>query len=153
MKRAGRHAFTLVEVVVAVALLGVGVAACVACIATATRAAGVAGERTAVQLLAQEKLAEIHLRGAADGEDRGDFGPERPGFAWETRARTDPETGLQCVRLAIRWGDPERPRHAEVSTLVRRQAPTLLQSATSPCERCHGSTLPQSAGRPSGGQP
>jgi Tfp pilus assembly protein PilV len=111
---------TLVEVIVAVALLGVGISACVACIGSATRASARAEEYTAVQLIAREKLAEIELRGAAEGEDAGDFGPERPGYGWRTVTTTTDLPGVYLVRLTLLWGDPAQPRAAEYVTYVRR---------------------------------
>jgi hypothetical protein len=108
-----------VEVVVAVALLGVGLTACVACIGSATRASARAEEFTAVQLLAREKLAELELRGAREGEEEGDFGEGRPGYAWRTESVEADVPGLYRVRLRLLWGEPEEPRHAEYVAYVR----------------------------------
>lgn len=115
----GRRGFTLVEMMVAVALLGIGIAACVACIGTATRASALAEQYTAVQLLAREKLSEIQVSGARQGEDQGDFGPDRPGFTWRTMAEPAGVSGLRRVRLLVRWGNEENPRAAEFTTFVR----------------------------------
>ena len=116
-----RRGITMIEVVVAIALLGVGIAACTACIGTATHASARAEELTAVQLLAREKLAELDLQGAEEGANTGDFGPERPGYAWQTTATPADVRGLLQVRLRIVWGTPEQPRSVEYVTYVRRQ--------------------------------
>jgi hypothetical protein len=109
----------MVELVVAVALLGIGIAACVACIGAASHASGRSGEYTAVQLMAREKLAEIQMQGAPEGESQGDFGPERPGYAWRTVAGASDVSGLKEVRLTVLWGDPQNPRGEAFVTLVR----------------------------------
>ena len=111
----------MIEVVVALALLAVGISACMACIGTATQASGRAEELTAVQLMAREKLAELDLRGTEEGADQGDFGEERPGYAWQTTAQPADVRGLLQVRLRILWGTPEQPRSVEYVTYVRRQ--------------------------------
>jgi prepilin-type N-terminal cleavage/methylation domain-containing protein len=116
---ASRRGFTVVEMIVASALLGIGIAASVACIGSATRASGKAEEMTAVELMAREKLAELRLRGSQEGPQEGDFGPEREGFAWRTSATEADVSGLRRVRLTILWGNPDAPKHADFDTYVR----------------------------------
>jgi prepilin-type N-terminal cleavage/methylation domain-containing protein len=118
-RRRARRGFTLVEMLVAVVLLGVGISACVACMGTSTRASALAEEYTAVQLLAREKLSEIELSGTGEGEDQGDFGEERPGYAWKTVAEPGGAAGVRRVRLYVLWGDEANPRTAEFVTYVR----------------------------------
>jgi Tfp pilus assembly protein PilV len=108
-----------VEVVVAVVLLAVGISACMACIASATRASARAEELTAIQLMAREKLAEFEMQGVTEGEDQGDFGPERPGFGWRSVATPADVAGLSRVRLTLLWGDPEQPSTMEYFTYTR----------------------------------
>ena len=136
--RRPRRGLTMIEVVVAVALLGIGIAACVACIGSATRASSRAEEYTAVQLLAREKLAEIELEGAALGEAHGDFGPERPGYGWQTVTTATDIRGLVQVRLILLWGNPDQPRTEEFTTFVRAGSPSRLSQAGSQCDGCHG---------------
>jgi len=114
-----RRGFSMIEVVVSIALLGVGIAACVACIGSASSASGHAEELTAVQLLAREKLSELEIRGAREGEEKGDFGAARPGYAWQTVVAPADVPGLSRVRLRLLWGDPAQPRSAEYVTYVR----------------------------------
>jgi len=117
-----RRGLSMIEVVVAIALLGTGIAACVACIGSATQAAGRAEEFTAVQLLAREKLAELELQGGQEGETKGDFGEERPGYSWQTVITPTEVPGLERVRVRVLWGDPESPRSVEYATYVRKAA-------------------------------
>lgn len=123
MKRAlskHRRGLSMIEVVVAIALLGTGIAACVACIGSATQAAGKAEEYTAVQLLAREKLTELELQGGQDGEASGDFGEERPGYGWQTTITPADVPGLERVRLRVLWGAPASPKSVEYVTYVRK---------------------------------
>ena len=136
----------MVEMMVAVALLGIGIAACVACIGSASRASGAAEQYTAVQLLAREKLAEIELTGAGTGPSEGDFGEERPGYWWQMESGEPGLTGTQPVKLRVFWGDPEKPRHAEFVTEVRR-ASSVTMASTSPCSGCHRNGVPGAAGQ------
>lgn len=116
-----RRGFSLVETVVTVALLGVGISACVACMGSATRATARAEEYTAVQLMAREKLAEIELMPPTETEEDGDFGEERPGYYWRMRTMPTDVSGLRQVKLLIAWGDGDHPRTAEFTTFVRPQ--------------------------------
>jgi len=79
-----RAAFTLIEAVVATALLGIGVSAAVGALAQLTRAEATLNDRVALHRLAQERLDEFLATSDSDAtnldggfEDRG-----RPTWSW-----------------------------------------------------------------------
>jgi type II secretory pathway pseudopilin PulG len=139
----GRRGIALVEMVVAVTLLGIGIAAAAACISSATRASGRAEELTAVRLLAREQLADLQTEGVSEGEDQGDFGEDRPNFKWRTVA-TPGQGGGKQVRLTILWGDEDHPRQQEFVAYAR-STPQSQDSTTSvECMSCHPNGIPDS---------
>jgi prepilin-type N-terminal cleavage/methylation domain-containing protein len=145
-----RRGLSMVEMMVAVALLGIGISACVACIGSASRASGAAEAYTAVQLMAREKLAEIELAGGGEGPSEGDFGADRPGYWWRVQSEEAGLTGTQPVKLTVFWGDPERPHQAEFVTEVRRRSSGMAASP-SPCASCHRNGIPGAGGGDDGG--
>src|SRR5438105_406130 len=88
--------FTLVETVVAMAVLAIGVTAALACVATATRSTRVASEYTQAGLLAQRRFAELAAQPdqISTGEQTGDFSPDNPDFSWSQSVDT---TDVQSV--------------------------------------------------------
>src|ERR1700761_3307778 len=77
-------AFTLVEVLAAMAFLAILVPVLVSALRVSTRNSE-AGERSANALqLGENKLNELLLNDAwSTGQNRGDFGTDWPGYTWE----------------------------------------------------------------------
>ncbi|HEV7867611.1 MAG TPA: hypothetical protein VGO90_08005 [Chthoniobacteraceae bacterium] len=99
--KARRHAaFTFVEILAALAFLGLLVPVIVSALTLSNRA-GVIAERTLIATqLGENKLNEMLLGNAwSGGESRGDFGEEHPGFRWEM-TQTPWEAGAM-TELAI----------------------------------------------------
>ncbi len=116
----GTAAFTLLEIVVAVAVLGVGLAAVLHSFSVSAR--GLEGIRslTTATNLAQAKMTELEETPEIEkGESSGDFGEEFPGYSWEAEtASVDEEELFFRIKVRVNGyrGDTKR-NILEVSTI------------------------------------
>jgi general secretion pathway protein I len=78
--------FTLLEVMVAVAIIAIGLTALIGSHSQSISLAEEANFNTTAALLAQKKMAELELAGfGALSYDAGDFGEEFPGYRLEVK--------------------------------------------------------------------
>ena len=125
----GDAGFTLLEVVVAVAILGIALGTAFELLGVGLRAVTASGEYTGAAALAKRKLAETTLlalapgtaESGADGRYRWTavVSPDEPG------ARGAPSPGLLAVRVNVTWAARGRERSLELVTL-RRAGPDGL---------------------------
>jgi general secretion pathway protein I len=98
--------FTLLEVMVSLAIMaGVLVTVLTSFVYHLDIAERDRGETTAM-LLARARLDEAMIRGEKAGE--GSFAPSRPEIGWKLSAEPAPWPGLEEVKLALSWGNPEK---------------------------------------------
>jgi len=100
----GQSGFTLVEVLVATAVLAIGLLAALTAFSIAIRVTGTATTDTAVSLLAQQKLAEIQALGAANltpGTTSGAFDLPGRNCYWEMTVYQPDELRVVRVDLLI----------------------------------------------------
>ncbi|MBI3948224.1 MAG: prepilin-type N-terminal cleavage/methylation domain-containing protein [Armatimonadetes bacterium] len=119
--RSGRaeRGFTLVEMVVATAVLAIGVAGAVATFGVIARASGTAAEYELAALLAERRMAEIEAEGiAAAVSDTGDFGEEHPECRWEQEVLDTETQGVLELRLTVEWDSGQSERRVVVSTYL-----------------------------------
>lgn len=102
------HGFTLLEVMIAVAILAIGL---VAVLKSQSHGLDMAYEseiNTRFALLAQQKNADIQLA-VASGEQsidgRGDFGDEFPSFSWKVESEPATIQNLEKVTLTITYSE------------------------------------------------
>ena len=114
-----RKGFTLLEVVVAMAILGAGIAALLALFAGSLRLAGGARDTSAAAVYASQRLEEALLApNPEEGEETGPFGEK---YRWITRTTVLPpggqESPYRAVRIAVTvsWGDPGEEQSVEVA--------------------------------------
>ncbi len=98
-KKQSRNAgFTLIEVMVAVAILAVALTAIYKLQAATISMTADARFYTIAPLLAQGKMAEIETKSADDlASDSGDFGEEFPGYEWSIEVEDVESELLQSV--------------------------------------------------------
>ncbi len=108
--------FTLLEVMVAVAIIAIALTALLGSHSQSVSLAGEAKFYTTASLLAQRKMAELEL---ADFDDLvsygGDFGEEFPGYRWEVKIDKADFEGfeeiakhIKQIDLALYWGEGSR---------------------------------------------
>lgn len=108
--------FTLLEVMVAVAIIAIALTALLGSHSQSVSLAGEAKFYTTASLLAQKKMAELELAGLDDlVSDSGDFGEQFPGYRWEVKADKADFEGFEEITKHIRqidlglyWGENSR---------------------------------------------
>ena len=104
--------FTLLEVMIAVALIAIALTTLLGSQSQSVFFANSAKFETMAALLAQSKMSEITIQ-AADSlsSDSGDFGEDYPGYAWEATVSDVSIEGLDAISdylkqidLAVTWG-------------------------------------------------
>jgi general secretion pathway protein I len=98
--------FTLLEVMVAVAIIAISLTALLGSHSQSVSLVGEAKFYTSAALLAQKKMAELELAGFDDlvGES-GDFGEEFPGYRWEVKVDKADFEGFEEITKHIKQID------------------------------------------------
>ncbi|HEX4886034.1 MAG TPA: type II secretion system minor pseudopilin GspI [Casimicrobiaceae bacterium] len=102
--------FTLVEVLVALALLAVALGAGMRALAQTADGAAALKARTLALWVAQNRLAAAQIEGVAPGSMRGEAVQAGARFAWETRVSGTPNPAFR--RLDITVASVDVPGHA-----------------------------------------
>ncbi len=116
-----RGGFTLVEVLVATAVLALGLVAALTAFSIASRVRAVSSNDTVVALLAQQKLAEVQVLGRAQlpaGTEQGDFGPEFSDYIWRLTVHEPNRLNVVPVDLMISTVEAGKERETRFTTQV-----------------------------------
>jgi len=117
--RRARRAFTLIEVLAALVLVGIVLPVVMRGIGLATRTASHTARRAEAAALADTRLAEILIDGTwQDGATEGDFGSDRPEYRWRLDVREWLKTALQEVEVRVEWKEHGVDRFVALTTLV-----------------------------------
>ena len=109
-----QHGFTLLEVLIAIAILAISLSAIFGSQAQSLALAAEAQFNIHAATLARAKLAEYESGVASVEDGDGDFGDDFPGFAWKIEvedadlseilpASVEPEQPLQRVDVTVSW--------------------------------------------------
>jgi type II secretion system protein I len=123
----GRHAFTLIEVLAALAVVSIGLLGLLQLHVVSVQMAGTAQTTALAMLLAQEKMAEATACGpasitAGSGETEIDGLP----FSWRTEVTSADSlasyglagNGLRQLCVVVAWRDGARPTSVRMTTYV-----------------------------------
>lgn len=118
------RAFTLLEVLVALVILGVALTALLSAQGGAIRLRTQAEELTLATFLLEARMADVELSGFPEvGTREGDFGSGYAGYRWQTTITDTPFPNVREVRLAVTWPGGRREERLElVHYMVDRQA-------------------------------
>jgi len=120
-----KRGFTLIEMLVAVVLLGVGIAGVMSGFSRLARTEWQVRESELMMRLATNKLEELTATGdiLTDGQT-GDFTDEdNPDFHWSTKLEASGVTDLQIATITVTAGASRDARSTSLSTLIY-QPPT-----------------------------
>ncbi|MEA3211984.1 MAG: hypothetical protein QOE70_5041 [Chthoniobacter sp.] len=111
--------FTFVEILAALAFLGILIPVVISALMVANRA-GLVAERTATAVqLGENQLNEMMLGGAwSSGASRGDFGPDRPGYRWQLEKGDWESSEMTELTLAVYFQVQGQEHDVQLSTLV-----------------------------------
>lgn len=125
-----RRAFTLVEVLAAILMLGIVLPVAMYGISLATTTAGVARHRTQATTLAKAKLDEILMTTPLQ-TGSGDFGDRWKEYTWsaelatwDTPAVQGLSSTIQELKVSVSWTQRGQQRSVALSTLVYQSAAT-----------------------------
>ena len=112
MKFLHNRGFSLLEVMIAVALIAIALTTLLGSQAQSVSYANSAKFETMAALLAQSKMSEITVQDADSlSSDSGDFGDDYPGYAWEATVSDISIEGLDTISnylkqvdLTVTWG-------------------------------------------------
>lgn len=112
IKLKAHKGFTLLEVMIAVALIAIALTTLLVSQSQSVSFANSAKFETMAALLAQSKMSELTLLDAGSlSSDSGDFGDDYPGYAWEAVVSDISIEGvdnisdyLKQVDLTVTWG-------------------------------------------------
>lgn len=122
-------AFTLIEVLVALAILATSLVVLLEAHGFAIRSSKALRDETIAALLAKDLMATIEAEGnIQEGESSGEF-KEYPGFWWNLYVDRSPFfEDVYMLRLTILWGDPQAPSTFELIHFI----PEFLYRDSSP---------------------
>lgn len=111
--------FTLLEVLVALVILGVALTALLSAEAAGVRLRSQSQELTLATFLAQARMTDVELAGFPElGTREGDFGDAYPGYRWELTVSETPFPRVREVRLVVRWPAGTREERLELTNFM-----------------------------------
>ena len=126
-----RGGFSLVEVLCALVILGVGLVGLTEAMTSGLQTSKAMEEETRAALLAAGRIETLRADGYfTDGEEEGDFGQQFPRYAWrQTISASSPE-GLHEVVVVVEEAASKKPLY-ELRTLLWKKPFTLLEETDS----------------------
>ncbi len=116
--RVGRRAFTFIEVLATLVLIGIVLPVAMKGIGLALSAASLARSNAEAVALADTKLNEIVATAQWDlGAMSGDFEPDFPGYQW-TAEVYEAQTDLIEITVHVTWPGHRQERRVSVTTMV-----------------------------------
>jgi general secretion pathway protein I len=110
----GARGFTLLEVMVALAILAVSLVVLLGLRNRDVQLQAYARDMTRATLLAREMAATVDAQGTPElGYIEGDFGPDQPGFSWQRQVTPFMSEFIgdkvREVRVSVIWGPTDDP--------------------------------------------
>ena len=113
------HGFTFVELLVTVVLIAVIMPVAMRSIGLCTRLAGQSRRQIEAASLAKAKLTELTVSGEwQNGDQRGDFGTDWPGYEWSATVANWTEASVRQVDVTVLWQSAGHERQVTLSTLM-----------------------------------
>ncbi|MBI5644329.1 MAG: type II secretion system minor pseudopilin GspI [Deltaproteobacteria bacterium] len=100
----GERGFTLLEVMIALAILATVIVTLLTSVNYHLGAAGRGRDMVLASILGREMAEEIKLFGVPKSME-GDFGPAFGGYKWKLTKGRDVTTGLSRLEIEINWKD------------------------------------------------
>ena len=122
-----KHGFTLIEIVVALAILSLALPTLLRSFTEAAKGQALAENRTTALYLLKFRMAEIELEGYPDiGEEDGEFG-DNSRFRWHSDVQdveSEEIEGMRRVTVTVTWQERGKERSISMNTyLADRQMP------------------------------
>ena len=120
LKRERRaRGFTLLEVMIAIGILGIAMVMVIGLRNRAIDLNGYARDLTTASFLAESKISEWELKGFPDPQEAaGDFGKQDPDFRWRVVIAPTPFDDLRELQVAITWRRGVREERLDLTTYL-----------------------------------
>jgi type II secretion system protein I len=116
---AGERAQTLVEVLVATVVLGIGLAAILNGFSACLNAVSVLRGQSVARDFCATAVSQLRTNPSLlSSDEEGSLGDDHPGFKWRREVRETPEQGLLAVRITVEWTSQGVARDYVLETLV-----------------------------------
>lgn len=144
--------FTLLELIVAIAILAVALFGVMQAVTQGINSSIVSRERARAVELAELKLTELRLDPALEpGVNDGDFGDEQPDWTWTSEVTETELESLLLLRVTVTWPHGGQSRSVEVETCFAPDALIDPTSELSSGTATTGEETGQQAGGPAAG--
>jgi general secretion pathway protein I len=150
-RRPGAAGFTLLEVLIAIALLAMALVPLLGSVNASLNLAYSAKMKTLATLLARERITRVELAGFPElGDTNGDFGEDAAAFQWRQSvvnppAGLDPDT-VREVRLWVLWSEGSTQRDYQLTDFIVTR-PAATDTSTSTGDDAGGAQSPPSRTR------
>ena len=154
MNRPGERGFTLVEVLVALVVVALGLAALLTTVSSTARTSGFLRDKTVAQWIALNRITEVRLNQNKFGQnlDKGEVKFANRTWHYDTRYFTTSVASMQ--RLVVRvWAGDAKTKGNPVVEVTGFLGTALGIPGTSNIDWTQGSTVPTAAGAGPGGAP
>jgi len=113
---------TMLEVLVAMAIMAIGIVGVLRAFSSSVIAAKSAESYSVAAILAQQVASELERSpDVGDGLWSGSFGEEVPGYTWEAEISSAAD-GLQRTVITVSWQLGRRSRHFQLATCLPTSA-------------------------------
>lgn len=118
----GQKGFTLLEVMVALVIIGIAMVAMLGVTQRHIAANDRLQQMTRATFLAKQKMAEIefNISGARDRYN-GTFPPPDQNFSWEASIFSTPISGVDQIDLSVVWGDKKEQELVTLTSFLEAQ--------------------------------
>ncbi len=111
--------FTFIELLATMVLIGLIMPVAMQSISLCTRVAGSSRKQVEAASLAKMKLTELLVtRDWENGNQRGDFGTDWPGYQWTAVVTNWTDTLVRQLDLTVSWQSVGKERGITLTTLV-----------------------------------
>ena len=120
--KANNLGISLLEVIIAIAILSVGIVAVMEAIVFSTGAAGLSCDVVSAVFLAEDKLQELEYKEANSliSNEPEESEGTRDKFSWKRTLKLDPGVGLYVMDMEMRWKTKSRQESFGVETYFRK---------------------------------
>jgi general secretion pathway protein I len=118
----GQTGFTLLEVMIAMAILALVAVAFLRALASSVRLVDESVQISMATLLAKERMAELESRGfPAPGDSSGAGGEAFPSFRWEHKISTTEIPNIRKAVVRVLWKEGDLQRNMELTAYFARR--------------------------------